>query len=241
MSARGPERVHPASRLRPEPLGRTETHASHLRRDDDPPGRCPLTEPSPPTDEAEQADEQSGLSALVRFGLVLVVLGGIAVVARYTGLIELLSKDALREAVSEAGAWGIVLFVVVFAVGQLVYVPGVLFLGVGVVLWGPLLGGIIGFGAGLTSVTASFLVVRGIGGKLLHRIDQPKMRKMLDKLEARPVRTVLVLRLLFFMSPPLNYALAMSNVSLRDYFIGSAVGLAPPVALVTGVVAAGLA
>jgi uncharacterized membrane protein YdjX (TVP38/TMEM64 family) len=42
---------------------------------------------------------------------------------------------------------------------------------------------------------------------------------------------VAILRLILWMAPPLNYALAMSAVRFRDYVIGSALGLLIPIAL----------
>ena len=56
------------------------------------------------------------------------------------------------------------------------------------------------------------------------------MQKAMDKLERRPVRTVAALRVALIVSPPLNYALALSPIRFRDYFAGSAMGLAAPVA-----------
>jgi uncharacterized membrane protein YdjX (TVP38/TMEM64 family) len=41
---------------------------------------------------------------------------------------------------------------------------------------------------------------------------------------------VALLRLVLWMAPAVNYALALSPVRYRDYAIGSAVGLAIPVA-----------
>ncbi|MCB9621848.1 MAG: DedA family protein, partial [Sandaracinus sp.] len=48
--------------------------------------------------------------------------------------------------------------------------------------------------------------------------------------ERRPVRVVALLRLILWMAPPLNYALAMSAVRFRDYVVGSALGLILPIA-----------
>ena len=49
--------------------------------------------------------------------------------------------------------------------------------------------------------------------------------------QERPVRSVALLRLVFWMFPPLNYALALSPVGLRDYVVGSALGLVLPLAV----------
>jgi uncharacterized membrane protein YdjX (TVP38/TMEM64 family) len=53
---------------------------------------------------------------------------------------------------------------------------------------------------------------------------------MLGHLDARPIRTVFALRLVLWLAPALNYALALTRARFRDYAIGSALGLILPVA-----------
>lgn len=43
--------------------------------------------------------------------------------------------------------------------------------------------------------------------------------------------TVVVLRLLLFMTPAVNYALALTPLRFRDFLLGSAIGLIPGVIL----------
>ena len=54
-------------------------------------------------------------------------------------------------------------------------------------------------------------------------------RRALDRVEARPVQTIAILRFVLWLTPPLSYALAASKVGLRDHVIGSALGLFVPV------------
>lgn len=61
---------------------------------------------------------------------------------------------------------------------------------------------------------------------------------MLARAETSPILTIATLRLLFFLSPPLNVGLGFSSVRLRHSVVGSAIGIALPTALVT--VATGL-
>jgi uncharacterized membrane protein YdjX (TVP38/TMEM64 family) len=81
------------------------------------------------------------------------------------------------------------------------------------------------------SVSFGFVVVRAIGGQPLAAIKQPRVRALLDRLDRRPILTVALLRLIMWVAPALNYALALSSVRYRDFAIGSAIGLALPMAL----------
>ena len=44
------------------------------------------------------------------------------------------------------------------------------------------------------------------------------------RIDERGLMMVVYLRLLFFMIPPLNWILSLSNISFRDYFLGSLLG-----------------
>ena len=56
-------------------------------------------------------------------------------------------------------------------------------------------------------------------------------QRLLARLDARPVSSIVVLRFFMQTAPPLNYALAMSGVKFRDYLVGTVLGLPLPIAL----------
>jgi uncharacterized membrane protein YdjX (TVP38/TMEM64 family) len=53
----------------------------------------------------------------------------------------------------------------------------------------------------------------------------------LRQLDAHPINSILLLRMLFQTMPALNYALAMSGVKFRNYLIGTLLGLPLPIIL----------
>lgn len=162
--------------------------------------------------------------------LVLVV-GGLVLAARWSGATEDLSVERVRDAMEDAGAWGFALFLLVFAAGELAHVPGLVFVAAAILAYGRVTGAAAAYSGAVLSVCVSFAVVRGVGGKLLSTIERPAIRTILDRLEEKPIRVVALLRLILWMAPPLNYALAMSNVRFRDYLVGSLIGLVIPIIL----------
>lgn len=162
---------------------------------------------------------------LVALALVLVAT---FVIGRATGATERLSPDGLRELVEGAGVAGVVGFLALFVVGELLHVPGLVFIGAAVALWGPARGGAIAGVGALLSLATSFVVVRAIGGTPLGAVKNGLARRILRHLDVRPVATVAAVRAVFILSPPVTYALALSGIRFRDYFVGSAVGLVPP-------------
>lgn len=158
---------------------------------------------------------------------------GIAAYGHFTGIVEDFDVERIRRTVQDAGALGILAFFAVFSIGELFHIPGIVFLVAGLLSWGRTLGFPIVFSGAVISVCVSFVVVRAIGGKALAALDRPLFRRILSRLEDRPIRTVFLLRAVLFLAPPLNYALAMTNVRFRHYLIGSALGLIPGVLAVT--------
>jgi uncharacterized membrane protein YdjX (TVP38/TMEM64 family) len=182
-------------------------------------------QPAPPQDEQRRSR---------RWRLVALAVAIVAtlVVARATGVHESLTLDGIRAKVTAAGAWGALGFLALFVVGELLHVPGLVFIGAALTVWGPLQGGALGALGALLSLVTSFVVVRAIGGTALEDVRSGLLRRVLDGLERRPIATVALARAILILSPPVTYALALSGIRFRDYFIGSAIGLVPPLTLV---------
>ena len=126
------------------------------------------------------------------------------------------------------------LFLVIFAAGELLHLPGILFVIVARVVFGPSLGFVLGYVGAVFAVTISFAVARQILAAARSTTDpwRPRWRflqRAFDRLEAHPVQTIALLRLVLWLAPPLSYALASSKVRVRDHVVGSAIGLVAPV------------
>ena len=181
----------------------------------------------PPDTAAPTEGESSGPSKL-RLALLVVFLVGLFVLGSATGWADRFTLEGVRDTIADAGAWGFAIFLAVFAIGELLHVPGFLFVAAAVLAYGRLVGGVAAYAGAIVSVVVSFAVVRGVGGKALGSLKSERLRRILDRLEERPVRVVAILRLILWMAPPLNYALALSPVRFRDYLVGSALGLILP-------------
>lgn len=167
-----------------------------------------------------------------RIGLLAVLFGGSLLAAKLTGLTEMVSVESIRALMDTAGPFGFFAFVAAFGVGELMHIPGVVFVGGAALAYGPIYGALAAYLGAVGSVILSFVVVRAVGGQPLGNIQRPRVKRILSRLDDHPVTTVALLRLIFWMAPFLNYGLAMSKVRFRDYLLGSAIGLALPIPLV---------
>jgi uncharacterized membrane protein YdjX (TVP38/TMEM64 family) len=176
----------------------------------------------------------------VRLVLLAAFLAGLYAIGRMTGLNDELTVDRIRQSMGEAGVWGFVVFVATFCIGQLIYIPGIVFVVVSGLAYGPFWGSIASVIAGTISVAVSFFIVRTIGGQPLKsiHIKRPLLQKPLDRLEQQPLRSMIVIRFFLWAVPPVNYTLAMSGVTFRDYMIAAVIGMTPPFVALS--VAAGL-
>ncbi len=160
--------------------------------------------------------------------LTLVILG-LWIAAWTTGVTGRFTSESIRSLIADRGIWGIVAFIVIFSVGQLLRITSLVFVAAAVAVYGRNCGILVALLGALISASFSFGVVRAFAGQALADVQRPLIRRLLMSIDSRPVLTVALLRLIFQTAPPLNYALPMTAVRWRDHLVGSALGLPVPV------------
>jgi uncharacterized membrane protein YdjX (TVP38/TMEM64 family) len=85
--------------------------------------------------------------------------------------------------------------------------------------------------AAVISCTFTFVIIRALGGDALRLLHNRLAVRILRELDAYPIASVALLRILFQTAPALNYALAMSGIKFRNYLVGTLIGLPIPIAL----------
>jgi len=192
----------------------------------------------PPAEEGSSAQDgasprASRLGSGTRVLLALLLIVACVVVGKATGLDHMLSRERVKTMVEGAGALGLLAYLAIFSIGQLVGVPGLVFVAAGILIYGKLYGAVAGLLGAVVAMTISFLVVRGVGGQPLGGAQNRFMGRILAQLDERPIRAIALLRLVFWLAPPVNYALALSKVRLRDFILGSVLGLLVPIGIAT--------
>ncbi|WP_082532430.1 TVP38/TMEM64 family protein [Pelomonas sp. Root1237] len=162
--------------------------------------------------------------------LFVVLLWGVVEV---TGLRQQISLQAVREGFAQHRLWGFAAFTAMFVLANLAHIPGAFFLAAAVLALGPAWGALTTYVAACIACTVTFVVVRALGADALRELDNRLARRLFAKLDAHPVRSVVLLRTVFHSVPALNYTLALSGVRLRDYVIGTLLGLPLPILVIT--------
>ena len=166
-----------------------------------------------------------------RLFLVLLFLAVLLAAFELSGLRGHFSLAYLHQILSDNPLSGLLVFILVFALGNLVQIPGWIFLAAAVLALGRTWGGLATYIAAVLSCSVTFFAIRGVGGSALRKLNGKFATRMLSQLDAHPIRNIALLRILFQTVPVLNYALALSGVRFRDYLIGTLLGLPLPIAV----------
>ena len=173
-------------------------------------------------------------SFLGRYGRLLAVLlflGALLMVFEMSGLGDHFDLEALRHRIQENRIRGLLLLILLFALGNLLHIPGWVFLAAAVLTLGRTWGGIAIYVAASISCVLTFVIIRFVGGDALRQLKNRLAVRMLRQLDAQPIASIALLRVVFQTAPALNYALAMSGVRFRQYIVGTLLGLPLPIAL----------
>lgn len=160
--------------------------------------------------------------------LYLGVAAALVFTARYFHVQDLL-KQALAW-VGQLGPWGVVLFIAIYVVATVLFIPGsVLTLGAGAV-FGVAWGSVYVSVASTLGATGAFLVGRYLARDAIARKIAGNARfAVIDRAVANEGWKIVGLARLSPVFPftLLNYAFGLTQVSLRDYVLASWIGMMP--------------
>ena len=165
------------------------------------------------------------LLAVIAFLVLLLV------VFQVSGLRDNFSLVFLQKRFLDNEATGLLIFIVLFALGNLIQIPGWIFLAAAVLALGQVWGGLATYLAAVVSCMVTFWVIRLVGGDALRQIRGRWATRLLQRLDAHPVKSMVLLRMLLQTMPALNVALALSGVRFRSYVVAAVLGLPLPIAL----------
>lgn len=162
---------------------------------------------------------------LPRILLVIVIAGAI--------LWALTNRDRVDPANLDAwlasfGMLGPLVYVVVYAIGTVAFVPGSLFALAGGVLFGPVWGSVVNLLGATLGASLAFLAARCLAGGWVSRKAGGRLKALLNGVEAEGWRFVALVRLVpLFPFNLTNYALGLTRIGFLPYAIASLVCMAP--------------
>ncbi|MBF2016228.1 MAG: TVP38/TMEM64 family protein [Rivularia sp. T60_A2020_040] len=149
------------------------------------------------------------------------------IAAKYFNLQELLSKSLLW--VNSLGWWGPIAFIIIYNIATLLFIPGSLLTLKGGCLFGLCWGSLYVLIAAIIGATFAFLVGRYISRDwVCQQIGKKPKFQAIDQAVAKNGFKIVFLTRLSPIFPfnLLNYAFGVTQVSLKDYILGS-IGMIP--------------
>lgn len=160
--------------------------------------------------------------------LVLLVAGGAGLAA----MADELSIEGVRATVEAVGPLAPLVYVLLYAVLTVLLLPGSPFTVAAGVLFGPGLGLVVALLGATLGATGSFLVGRVIGRDAVAQLAGERMQAIDRALARRGFAAVLTVRLIpLFPFNVLNLVCGVTRLTLRDYVLGTAIGIVPGAAL----------
>jgi len=163
--------------------------------------------------------------ALLRIFVLGLVTAGIAAAVIYR---EALSAEALELWVADFGAAGPLVFMLIYAVGAVLFLPGSVITLVGGALFGPAWGSLYNLTGATLGATLAFLIARYLAGNWVEQKSGGRIKQLKNGVEAEGWRFVAFVRLVpLFPFNVLNYALGLTRIRLSHYVIASYLCMLP--------------
>ncbi len=164
-------------------------------------------------------------SRLIRLSFALALGTAIALALLYRDRFD---AAALEAWIGGAGWAGPLLFLLLYAVGTVLFLPALLMTLAGGALFGPLWGTLWNLAGGTLGAALAFLAARHLAGSWVERRIGGRLKRLKEGVEAEGWRFVAFVRLVplfpFFL---LNYALGLTRIPFWHYLLATAVFMLP--------------
>ena len=141
---------------------------------------------------------------------------------------EHLDPALIESSIRALGLWAPFGYIVIFALGTVLFLPGAIFGLAGGMFFGPLWGTILNLAGATLGATAAFLAARYLAAGWVRRKAGGRLERLIAGVEAEGWRFVAFVRLVPLVPfNLLNYALGLTHIPLTHYILASIVCMAP--------------
>jgi uncharacterized membrane protein YdjX (TVP38/TMEM64 family) len=162
---------------------------------------------------------------IYRLLLAAMLLGAIAFLALHRDLFQ---TARLQHELQRFGPWAPLLFIVLYALGAVLFAPGSAFTLAGGALFGPLWGTIWNLAGATLGAGLAFLTARYLAADWVAKKSGGRLARVIRGVEAEGWRFVAFVRLVpLFPFNLLNYVLGLTRIGFGVYVLTSAICMAP--------------
>jgi len=164
-------------------------------------------------------------NAILKAGLFLLFIVAAIGLVRYSPVKNYLTAEALQQFLNTVGLWAPVVFMLVYAGGVCLFVPGTLLTGIGAAIFGAYWGFLYVWVGAMIGASLAFFIGRTLGRDFAASLIGDKLQKYDDAIRRNGFATVLYLRLVYFPFTPMNFGMGLTSVGFRDYLFGTGLGI----------------
>lgn len=163
--------------------------------------------------------------ALPRLLLVAGLAGAAILVALNRDRLDVATIEQLTRSL---GIWAPIGHVVLFALGTVLFAPGMIFGLVGGALFGPVVGTLLNLAGATLGATAAFLIARYVAADWVRAKSGTRIERLISGVDAEGWRFVALMRLVPLVPfNLLNYALGLTRIPVAPYILASWLAMAP--------------
>jgi len=164
-------------------------------------------------------------SKLLKVAIFIALIAGIAVVVSYR---DLLDATALQNWIENAGSAAPLVFMLVYIIGTVFFLPGSVLTLLGGALFGPVIGTFYNLTAATIGAMLSFLIARFLASNWVAEKTGGRLKQLINGVENEGWRFVAFTRLVpLFPFNLLNYALGLTRISFTQYSIATYICMLP--------------
>ncbi|HEC05721.1 MAG TPA: TVP38/TMEM64 family protein, partial [Thiolapillus brandeum] len=164
-------------------------------------------------------------SSGMRWMLLILLLSAVMVALIYR---DQLDAAALQQWMKQAGAAAPLLFMLVYAIGTVLFQPGSVMTLAGGALFGPVLGTFYNLTGATLGAALAFVIARYLASDWVEQKTGGRMKKLKEGVEKEGWRFVAFVRLVpLFPFNLLNYALGLTRIRFSHYLIATYICMMP--------------
>ena len=162
---------------------------------------------------------------LVRIALFIVLITGIGLAIQHRQQLDI---TVLQQWVDQAGLAGPVIFILVYAIGTVLFLPGSVLTLAGGAIFGPILGTLYNLTGATLGASLAFLIARYFAADWVEEKTAGRLKQLKQGVEKEGWRFIAFVRLVpLFPFNLLNYALGLTRIRLSHYIIASFICMLP--------------
>jgi uncharacterized membrane protein YdjX (TVP38/TMEM64 family) len=162
---------------------------------------------------------------ILKASILLVFITGAITMVRFTPVRGYLTPEAFGNFLDGAGLWAPLVYMISYAVGVCLFLPGTLLTGLGAAIFGAYWGFLYVWLGAMAGASAAFFIGRTLGREFAASLIGDRLKKYDDAIQRNGFAAVLYLRLVYFPFTPMNFGMGLTKVRFGDYFFGTGLGI----------------